>query len=400
MIPWQARVAIYRALLLMVFRISVWIKRDECMRVLMINSVCGIKSTGRICAEMAEKLERDGHQVKIAYGRDTVPAEYQKYAVRIGTDLDPVLSAVHTRLTDKHGFGNKRATREFLRWADRYDPELLLLHNIHGYYINVEMLFEWIKKRPALRVEWTLHDCWAFTGHCSYFSKLGCTKWKAQCMNCEQRKLYPSSVWMDNCQENYIRKKRAFTGVKHMTLVTPSQWLAGLVQQSFLKEYPVEVRNNTIDTGVFIPTPSDFREQYGLQQKSVVLGVASVWGSRKGLPDFIKLSHMLGDQYRIILVGVNSKQMKQLPEKIIGIQHTNSKQQLAEIYTAADVFLNLTYEDNYPTVNLEARACGTPIITYNTGGSPESAGEDAFVVEQGDLCRVAEIITHLCGRQP
>ena len=369
------------------------------MRVLMINSVCGVKSTGRICAEAAEELAKSGHQVKIAYGRETVPEAYQKYAVRIGSDADSIISAVHTRITDKHGFGNKCATRKFLQWADRYDPELLILHNLHGYYINVEMLFEWIKKHPNIRVKWTLHDCWAFTGHCVHFSMLGCEKWKKQCTSCEQKHKYPSSRWKDNCQENYLRKKRAFTGVQNLTLVTPSQWLADLVGQGYLKEYPIEVRHNRIDSEVFKPTLGNFRERYGLQHQYVVLGVASAWGKGKGLYDFWKLAEMLDEQYRIVLVGLNDKQMKQLPEKILGIPRTDSKQQLAEIYTAANVFVNLTYADTYPTVNLEARACGTPIITYRTGGSPESAGETAFVVEQGDLQHVKKIIEYLRGRK-
>lgn len=190
---------------------------------------------------------------------------------------------------------------------------------------------------------------------------------------------------MSNVGRNFERKKAAFTGVPNMKLIVPSHWLEGLVKQSFLKEYPIEVVYNTIDTNIFKPTPSDFRKRYGLQGKKIVLGVASVWDERKGLNDFIKLAQMLDDHYVIVLVGLTEKQIKQMPKKILGIKRTNSTRELAAIYTAADVFVNLTYEDNYPTVNLEARACSLPIVTYNAGGSPEAAGKNACIVEVGNI---------------
>ena len=342
------------------------------MKVLFINSVCGIGSTGRICTDLAQQLEAEGNEVKIAYGRKgTVPEQFQKYAVRIGTDFDCKMHAIQTRLFDTHGFGSKHATKEFLKWAEEYKPDLVWLHNLHGYYINVEMLFDWIKKHPEMQVKWTLHDCWAFTGHCSYCSKL---------------RRYPACFAMSSVSKNFERKRKAFTGVKNMTLITPSKWLADLTRQSFLKEYPVEVHYNTIDTSIFKPTPSDFRERYGLQDKIIVLGVANVWEDRKGLFDFYKLAEMLDDRYAIVLVGLSEKQIKDLPKNIKGIQRTNSPQELAAIYTAADVFVNPTYEDNYPTVNLEAQACGTPVITYDTGGCRETIHTDsAKVAEAGNV---------------
>ncbi len=354
------------------------------MKILMINSVCGIRSTGRICTDIADELVSEGHEVKIAYGREIVPEKYKKYAVTIGTNLDQKFHGLRTRLLDEHGFGSKRATERFLKWAEAYSPDLLWLHNIHGYYINVEMLFEWIKKHPDMQVKWTLHDCWAFTGHCTHFMVEKCEKWKTHCAECVQKQRYPSSLLKDNCQNNFDRKKAAFTGVKNLKLITPSQWLADLVKQSFLREYPVEVHHNTIDTSVFKPTPSDFRNQYHLQGKKVILGVASAWGERKGLNDFIKLSEMIDDRYAIVLVGLNEKQIKRIPEKIIAIGRTNNAKELAEIYTAADVFFNPTYEDNYPTVNLEAEACGTPVVTYCTGGAPETIHRnDSVVIDVG-----------------
>ena len=368
------------------------------MRVLMINVVCGIRSTGRICTDLAAEMEAEGHEVKIAYGRETVPEQYQKYAVRIGNNLDVDIHGVKSRLLDKHGLGSKHATKEFLKWADTYDPDLLWLHNIHGYYINYELLFGWIKSRTDMQVKWTLHDCWAFTGHCTHFTVAKCDKWKIGCAHCPEKKRYPASFLLDNSKDNYSCKHNAFTGVKNMTIITPSKWLADLVKQSFLKDYPVEVRYNTIDTSVFKPTPSDFRKRYDLADKKIILGVASTWDDRKGLDDFIQLSEMLSDEYRIVLVGLSLKQIKGLPPTILGLPRTNSTKELAEIYTAADVYVNTTHEDNYPTTNLEAKACGTPTITYNIGGSPESVPSD-YVVECGNIKGIMALINQRLNYQ-
>lgn len=361
------------------------------MKVLMINVVCGIRSTGRICTDLAEKLTAEGHEVKIAYGREEVPKRYEKYAVKIGNKWDQRLHGLQTRILDEHGFGSKKVTKDFLKWAEEYNPDMLWLHNIHGYYINIELLFDWIKKRPDMQVKWTLHDCWAFTGHCSYFTMAKCNQWESHCLNCIQKKNYPGSLVKDNCSVNFDRKKQAFIGVKNMTLITPSQWLADLVKKSFLSDYPVEVCHNTIDTNVFKPTPSDFRKKYGLENKKIILGVASVWDERKGLKDFVELSKMISDDYTIVLVGLNKQQVKKMPTDIICVEKTNSSVELAQIYTAADIFLNLTYEDNYPTVNLEAQACGTTCITYRTGGSVESV-ETHNIAEVGDVLMVKKLL--------
>ena len=363
------------------------------MKILLINSVCGIGSTGRICTDLAAVFETEGHIVKIAYGRGEVPETHRKYAVRIGSDLDTKLHALNTRLTDRHGFCSKKATKRFLQWAESFDPDLVWLHNIHGYYINIELLFAWIKSRPQMQVRWTLHDCWAFTGHCSHFSFVGCDKWKTGCSSCPQKTRYPASFLLDHGEENYARKKTAFTGVRNMTLITPSRWLADLVGKSFLQEYPIEVRYNTIDTNVFKPTPGDFRQRYGLENKKLILGVGFGWDVRKGLQDFIKLSSMLDESCVIVMVGVSEKRRKIMPENVLALPRTNNTRELAEIYTAADVFFNPTYEDNYPTVNLEAQACGTPVVTYRTGGAPETITDPrSVVVEQGDL---EEAIHHI-----
>ena len=354
------------------------------MKILFINVVCGIKSTGRICTDLAEDLIKQGHDVKIAYGRGTVPEKYKDISVRIGTDIDVLFHALGSKLFDKCGYGSKRATKKFIRWAEGFDPDVLWLHNIHDHYINIFYLFDWIKTRPDMKVKWTQHDCWAFTGGCPYFTMSRCEQWKKECFKCPSKHVSPKRVLLRNPNRNYHNKRLAFSGVENMELITPSKWLKELIEESFLNKYNTEVIYNKIDTGVFVKTKSDFKLKHGIENKIMILGVAVPWSERKGLDDFVKLQQIIDDRFRIVLVGLNDKQIKSLPKKIIGIKRTNSVEELVKIYSAADVFLNLTYEDNYPTVNLEAIACGTPCITYNTGGSPESVPKEN-VIEVGNI---------------
>lgn len=354
------------------------------MKVLMINSVCGIGSTGRICTDIADELTENGHECKIAFGRKAAPERYQKYAYRITSDGGVKINALKARLFDNEGFNAARATKKLISFIEEYNPDVIHLHNLHGYYLNVEVLFDYLKKADK-KVVWTLHDCWAFTGHCAYFDYPECGKWRENCGNCGRLNDYPKAI-IDRSERNLAKKKEIFSGVKNLTVVTPSKWLAELAKQSFLGEYLIEVINNGIDTAVFRPTESNFKEKNGLSGKKIILGVANIWDARKGFGDFISLSKKISDDYRIVLVGLDEKQLGILPENILGITRTSSAKELAEIYTAADVLFNPTYEDNYPTVNLEAQACGTPVVTYDTGGSRETIFLDnGQVVEKGDL---------------
>ncbi|WP_372590338.1 glycosyltransferase [Fervidobacterium pennivorans subsp. carthaginiensis] len=339
------------------------------MRVLQINSVCGVGSTGRIVADIHKSLKEKGYESYIAYGRGET--RNCDSAIRIGSDLDVYGHVALTRIFDKHGFGSKRATLKFLKIVEKLDPDLIHLHNIHGYYINIEDLFNFLKAfdKPVV---WTLHDCWAFTGHCSHFLYAKCDRWKTGCYSCPEKSSYPKSFLLDSSEWNHRKKRELFTGVKKLTLVTPSKWLASLVKESFLSEYEVKVIPNGIDTRVFKPTHSDFRQRFGLEDKFVILGVANVWSVRKGLNFFIELSNHLTEDEVIVLVGLTQKQVKKLPKNIIGITRTKSTSELAGIYTTADVFFNPTLEDNYPTVNLEAQACGTYVITFDPGGAAET----------------------------
>ena len=357
------------------------------MKVLMINSVCGVGSTGRICTDIADMLIAQGHECKIAYGRKIVPEKYKDIAYRIGSDFGVKVNGVKARLFDNEGFNARSATKKLIKWIKHYNPDVIHLHNLHGYYLNVKLLFNYLKT-CGKKVVWTLHDCWSFTGHCTHFQVPHCDKWQTECGKCIRSKDYPKAIF-SHAKRNFKRKKQIFCGVPNLTIVTPSKWLAELVKQSFLKEYPVQVINNGIDLTVFKPTASDFREKYGLQNKKVILGVANVWEKRKGFDDFLELAKLISDDYRIVLVGVTDEQLKKLPPNVIGIKRTNSATELAQIYTAADVLFNPTYEDNYPTVNLEAQACGTPVITYPTGGSVESVPEENVVNKFDDIDKKA-----------
>lgn len=351
------------------------------MKILQINSVCGVGSTGRIATDLYKVLEEQGHECLIAYGRGTAPEGIN--SIRIGSDFDVNVHGVMSRLTDKHGFYTKKATKEFICKIKEYDPDIIHLHNIHGYYINIEELFHYLAESNK-PVVWTLHDCWAFTGHCPHFDYIGCDKWKTECYDCPQKKEYPASLCADKSKWNYSKKKELFTSVNKMMVVTPSQWLGNLVKQSFLSKYPVKVINNGINLNVFKPTLSNFREEYQLQNKNIILGVANVWGLHKGLQYLLELANELDDSYQIVIVGVTEKQ--KLPPNTMGITRTNDVQQLAQIYTAADVFVNPTLEETLGLVNLEALACGTPVITFNTGGSPECIDKTCgIVVEKGNI---------------
>ncbi len=366
------------------------------MKVLIINSVCGIRSTGRIAAEIAQQYIREGNEAIVAFGREFVPEEYRNISKRIGTQMSINRNVIETRIFDNDGFTARQETKEFLRWADEYNPDVLWLHNLHGYYINVEFLFNWIKSRPSMKVNWTFHDCWPFTGHCTYFTYADCDKWLTHCDKCKQKKEYPASYVFDRSNYFFERKKELFTGVTNLTIITPSNWLAGLVKKSFLKDYEVKVQHNTINKEIFKPTSSDIKERLGITDKKLILGVAIQWQASKGYYDFFKLADVISDEYAIIMVGLTAEEHKEIPKKIIGIERTNNVQELVELYTAADVFFNPTYEDNYPTVNLEAIACGTTVLTYDCCGSAESAAENCVIVQPGNFDEIIEGIKRIC----
>ncbi len=355
------------------------------MKVFEINSVAGIRSTGRICTDIAKMLLKNGHECKIAYGREKAPDFCKDYTVNIGTKLGAYARFARGLVFDDQGKGAILGTKKLIKEIKAFSPDIIHLHNIHGYYLNIKMLFEYLAKADV-PVVWTLHDCWAFTGHCAYFDFVECDRWRTgACSDCPAKGEYPPSIIRDRSQKNLNEKKALFTSVKNLTLVTPSAWLADLTRASFLGRYSVATINNGIDLEVFKPTKGDILTRLGLEGKRIILGVASVWERRKGLADFIEISKKITDEWHVVLVGLNKKQIAALPKNVTGIERTNSQKELAELYSAADVFVNPTYEDNFPTVNMESLACGTPVVTYDTGGSPESADvKYSKIVKKGD----------------
>ena len=332
------------------------------MKYLFINSVAGFGSTGRIAAEKCRELMGLGHQCVLAFGREKANCD-DIPTVRIGSAVDYRLHGIRCRLLDDHGFGSRAATKRFLNWVREYDPDVIWLHNIHGYYIHIGLLFDYLRG-CGKKIIWTLHDCWAFTGHCAYFDFAGCDKWKTGCHHCPQKQAYPASCGLDGSRSNYLRKKALFTNISNLHLTVPSHWLEKRVRQSFLQEYPVEVIYNSINRDIFKPTPGDFRKKHGLDGKTILLGVASVWDARKGLSDFIELSGMLEDPYQIVLIGLTEAQIAALPEGILGLPRTNSMAELVEAYSEADVFLNPSVEETFGMTAMEARCCGTEAIVY------------------------------------
>jgi len=352
------------------------------MKVLQINTTVNSGSHGRIAEEIGLSLIAAGHESYIAAAYTPRPS--QSRVIKIGHDFNRRLHGLKTRLFDRHGFGSKTPTRKLINQIKHIDPDIIHLHNIHGYYLHIGVLFEYLKSSNK-PVVWTFHDCWPFTGHCSYFDAVNCFKWKTGCYSCPNKAGYPKSILIDNSRINYRDKKHLFTGVSDMVLVSPSQWLAGHLRESFLKEYEIKVINNGIDTENFKPIISDMLiEKYKISGK-YILGVASTWTKRKGLDDFISLRARLEPEIGIVLVGLNQNQARKLPDGIISISRTENINELSALYSGAEVFVNPTYVDNFPSTNIEALACGTPVITYNTGGSPEAIDENAgIVVDKGD----------------
>ena len=363
------------------------------MKVLMINSVCGIRSTGRICTDLADVLKSRGHECKIAYGRESVPEKYKKDSIKIATDLSVKIDALKSRFFDNAGFNSKQNTKKFIEWIKEYNPDVIHLHNLHGYYINVEILFEYLKT-CGKKIVWTLHDCWAFTGHCAHFDFNECVQWKTGCKKCAYKYEYPKSLF-SQAEYNYKRKQQLFTGLPNLQLIVPSNWMKSMVTQSYMKAYPIKVLSNGIDLNYFRRDESDFKAKKGLTDRFVILGVASFWNKMKGLDVFIRLSGDLNrEKFQVILVGNIDKGA--LSNNILHIPEINNIQELCKIYTAADVFVNPTLQETQGLTTVEAFACGTPAIVFNSGGAAECIKEQCgIVVEKNDYEMLREVIIQM-----
>lgn len=366
------------------------------MKIVQINATCGSGSTGKICVDISRLLTDKNIENYIIYSgkKSTYPL-----GIYCGDSKEIKVQALRSHLFGLYGFNSIQITKRMLKKLDEIEPDVVHLHNLHGHNCNLEMLLDYLRAHH-IKIFWTFHDCWAFTAYCPHFSMDKCDKWKDGCHDCHRYREY--TFFFDRSRELYNKKKKASEGLD-LTIVTPSQWLADLVKQSFFKNYPVKVINNGIDLGIFKPTPSDFRAKHGIpNDKYIVLGVAFGWGVRKGLDVFIELSKRLDkEKYQIILVGTDEKIDNQLPSNIISIHRTQNQRELAEIYTAADVFANPTREEVFGLVNVEALACGTPGVTFDAGGSPECYDETCgSVVPCDDIDAMEKEIIRICEDKP
>ena len=374
---------------------------------LQINVVANSGSTGKIAEDIGKLVIANDWQSYIAYGR--IGRNSTSNLIYIGDKhgFNVKEHGIESRIFDNHGLASRSATKRFIKQIEEINPNIIHLHNIHGYYINYKILFEYLQSKQ-IPVVWTLHDCWSFTGHCAHFDFIGCKKWKTQCYDCIEKKTYLASFLLDRSKKNYLQKKELFTSLDNVTIVAVSNWLDDLIKESFLSKYPTKVIHNGIDLQLFRNYENNHAKEkiiFGkkcnnlsekfsdLTTQKIILGVSNVWHNRKGFDDYIKLSKIVDKDTIIVLVGVNDKQIKVLPNNIIGIKRTENQKELAELYSVADMFFNPTYEDNFPTTNIEALACGTPVVTYKTGGSIEAVDENTgFVIEQGAYNEVPQIL--------
>ncbi|MBR1401278.1 MAG: glycosyltransferase [Prevotella sp.] len=364
-------------------------------KLLQINVTANWGSTGKIAEQIGLMAMERGWESYIAYGRMMNPSK--STLIKIGNQWDVYLHYAMSRFFDMEGLMSRRATRKLVQEINRIKPDVIHLHNIHDHYLNYPLLFEYLSK-SKIPVVWTQHDMWAITGGCCYVPN-DCKKWKKGCHKCEKRR----GIWLDRSKKNFELKRRLFEPMKDLTIVTVSKWLGGEFKESFWGKGNIRVIHNGIDINTFSPHEVDVHVRYGIVGKKIVLGVASEWSNRKGLDDFYRLAERLQrDEYVIMIVGKLLMDNVKVPEngcQMIFIDRTQNSLELAQLYTEAAVFVNPTYQDNYPTTNLEAMACGTPVITYKTGGSPEAVSDETgYVVEQGNVAGLCEAVTMLSGK--
>lgn len=360
------------------------------MKVAIINSVSGSGSTGRICEAIATRAVSQGCEAKVFYGLGK--SDFGN-AIKISNKFDYLLHNVLSRLFDGEGFFSFVNTCRLIHKLKQYCPDIIHIHNLHGHYINFILLFKYISKEKNCRVIITLHDCWAFTGHCAHFEILNCNQWKKGCYDCAYKKAYPKSI-ISRSKRNYNLKKKLIACLdSRLYLVPVSYWMESFISSSMYKSIRYSVIHNGIDLSVFrYISDHNYLANYGIKGQ-YVLGVAHPWSSYKGLDDVLKLRESLNSSILIVLVGLSREQIACMPCGIVGIAPTKRINDLVSLYSSAIALINTTYCDNYPTVNLESIACGTPVITYNTGGSPESlTHETGVVVPKGDISGIVEAI--------
>lgn len=355
-----------------------------------------IGSTGTIAEAIGLIAIQNGWKSYIAHGRFPRPSASE--LIRIGSDFEVMLHGLETRLFDRHGLGSINATKNLIKKLEKIKPDIIHLHHLHGYYINCEILFDYLKN-SKVQVVWTFHDCWAMTGHCCHFDHIGCLKWKSLCMQCPQIQEYPASLFVDRSKKNFILKKRIFNSLSNLTIVSVSKWLDSVVKESFLSAVYRKVIYNGVDTKCFNPISDNsyIRKRFpALQGKIILLGVSGVWNDKKGFNDFKLLSKQLNNDEVIILVGLSKNQINGLPINIIGIEKTENQNELKNLYVTADIFLNLSVEETFGLTTAEALACGTPAIVYDSTACPEIIDtQTGVVVPKRNFIKLREAINEI-----
>ncbi len=363
-------------------------------KLLFIGSSLNHGSPGKITENIGLLAQKKGWEVYQAHGlRYSDPSQLITRAV--STRMGELFHAGYSLLFDGHGLSSTSATKKLIGWIEDIKPDIIHLHNLHGYYLNYKILFNYLSTLET-QIIWTLHDFWPITGHCAHFDYAGCNKWKTECCHCPQRGTYPKSLFLDRSRRNFNVKKLAFTSVKNMTICPVSQWVGRLVSDSFLNKYPILPIYNGVDTELFKPIESDLRKRFGLENKFVLVGVAAPWYPLKGMKDYYELSKSLSSDYQIIMIGLKPKQIRELPKGIIGIEKTQNQKELAEYYSFADVVLNLSYQETFGMTTVEGMACGTPGIVYDKTASPELVTSDTgIVVKAGDIPGLISAVTEI-----
>lgn len=372
------------------------------MKIVQINTVCDHGSIAQIMLNLYNYTYFSKNSNYIAYGRGIAPSDINSY--KIDNPLDIYSHIARNFILGESGFGSKHATQKLIKWLDTIKPDIIHLHNIHGFYIQIEYLFRYIKDRN-ISVIWTLHDCWSYTGQCAYYDIPHCTKWKTECNRCPiYRTSYPYSIFKDNSMENYYRKKASFTGVSNLTIVTPSKWLRKEVNSSFLNQYQIKVIPNGINENTFSYIDSSLSilsSRYNISNsKKIILGLANIWDSRKGLSFFLDMASdkSFSNEYQTVLIGLSKRQAKLITQKfsndvILPLERTKDISELCMFYSIATAFINPTLEDNFPTTNLEALSCGTPVITFDSGGSSECIDSTCGIsIPKGDILMLKKAI--------
>lgn len=365
------------------------------MRKLLQIGTCITQSTGRIAQQIGERAISEGWESYIAFpAREPMTASKSKL-IHIGWKADQYFHALMTRIFDCCGFLSCCSTKKLIRQIEDIKPDVIQLHNIHGYYLNIPILFDYLK-HSGIPVVWTLHDCWAFTGHCVHYTCVHCMKWKTGCYDCPRKKTYPNSFVFDRSKQNYKAKKKAYADMPDLTIVPVSYWLGDVTSQSMLGQYPIHVIQNGIDVNVFRPRTeavAKVRKQYGLEGKYVILGVATGWSEEVGFSTFFRLRNQLPSHFAIVMVGCTPEILQQLPDGIVGISRTNNEDELAEIYSSADILFNGSYQETFGLVTAEAISCGTPVIVYNATACPEIVtAETGYVADPMDEMQVLTYI--------